>query len=1232
MAQNEFNPYVGPRPFERKEEDAKRFFGRSQETQEIVSFIFGHPVTLVYAQSGAGKTSLFNASITLNLEKKGFDVLPLTRVGGVVPKEVSLKEIKNLYVFNALLKMDSDTDPREQLTKSLSEFLKMRIRMTDENGQPRPRAIIFDQFEELFTYTPENWREQRKGFFLQVVEALNANPLLRVVFVIREDFLAELDPYARNLPERLRIRYRLERLGENAALHAIKDPLANTPRKFASGVAEGLVRELLTTRTVDATGKMAEIEGQYVEPVQLQVVCVTLWSSLEPDVTEIQQAHLQNFDVSSALSDFYKSAIESAVQEKRVEESVLRNWFGKTLITPMGTRSTVFRGENSTGGIENSSVDFLEMRHIIRAEFRAGARWYELTHDRLVAPIIADNRQWDEKNSSPFRLQAEAWQESGGKDIHLLSDQALVEAERWAGENQAKMIELDTEYLSACREKQNEKEAAIEREARRAREEREREAQQQKLEAAQKLADEQARSARRAWRISLVAITFFVLAIIAAVSAYRDRSLLTIISHSHELSAQAVFLRNRNFPVSLLLGIESFRSLDDAQTSGVLLDNVQANPQLRQFLLKHNDAVTSVTFSPDSKVLASGGSDNTILLRDAATGQPIGKPLEGHKSYVQSVVFSPDGKTLASGSDDNTIILWNMETHQPISKPLQGHNDNVYSIAFSPDGKMLASGSWDDSIILWDVDKRQPIGESLKGHIKDVYCVAFSPDGKILASGSLDNTIILWDVATRQPIAPPLEANNSYVESLAFSPDGKTLASAGFDGTITLWDVLTHQQIVQLKGHTNWVSSVAFSPDGNTLVSASADGSIILWNVATRQPLVRPLTGHSGVVLSVAFSPDGKTLASGGSDKAVILWDASANQPIGQLLTTSTLKINSVAISPNGKMLASGSDDANFTFWDISSRQPIGLPHQDHHQSVEAVTFSPDGKLLASGGFGTGIIVWDFEEKSIRPTLLVGKKDSRFDFTFSLAFSPDGKILASGNWEDTITLWDVTTFQPIGELKGHEQSANGVWLAITSLAFSPDGKILASGSEDKAIILWDVVTQKQFGKRLTGHTGQLYSIAFSPDGQTLASASFDRTIILWDVKTQQPIQQLTGHLSSVQSVAFSPAGKILASGGADRSIILWDVASRQPIGQPLTGHTGSVNSLVFSPDGKTLVSASNEIIVWDLDPQLWVEKSCQRAGRNLTRAEWTQYFPNEEYRVTCAQWPLQLETTTIATP
>jgi WD40 repeat protein len=100
---------------------------------------------------------------------------------------------------------------------------------------------------------------------------------------------------------------------------------------------------------------------------------------------------------------------------------------------------------------------------------------------------------------------------------------------------------------------------------------------------------------------------------------------------------------------------------------------------------------------------------------------------------------------------------------------------------------------------------------------------------------------------------------------------------------------------------------------------------------------------------------------------------------------------------------------------------------------------------------------------------------------------------------------------------------------------------------------------------------------------------------------------------------------MLASRSGGDTIILWDVETHTPIGQFPTGSSMGINSVAFSPNGKILAVGNNGgvIILWDMDPESWIKKSCQRAGRNYTRVEWAQYFPNEEYRKTCGQWDLE---------
>lgn len=393
------SPYVGPKPFEQQERNL--FFGRDWESEQLIALTVAHPVILLYAQSGAGKSSLLNAKVLLDLEtSEGCEILPVARVRGDLPPGISPDRIANLYVFNTLMSWNEITSlsPIEMIDLSLTDFLRQIPRAGDDEGYPVLRVVVFDQLEELFTFYPERWPEREK-FFKQVNEALTADPYLRVLFVIREEYLAQIDTYAELLPEQLRSRFRLERLDSGDALSAVDGPLQTTPRSFAPGVANRLVDELLKIRVESPSGKITEQPGRYVEPVQLQVVCQSLWDALPPEVMEITDDSLEAFgDVDQALTRFYERAVIDTIQRTEgwpvVTEWRLRNWFEEELITSAGTRGLVYQGQRRTGSVQNEAVRILESHRIIRAEQRAGARWYELTHDRFIRPIQRANRQW----------------------------------------------------------------------------------------------------------------------------------------------------------------------------------------------------------------------------------------------------------------------------------------------------------------------------------------------------------------------------------------------------------------------------------------------------------------------------------------------------------------------------------------------------------------------------------------------------------------------------------------------------------------------------------------------------------------------------------------------------------------------------------------------------------------------------------------------------------------------
>lgn len=456
--QTNSDPYVGPRPFE--EADRQVFFGRDREASDLVSLITAHPIVLLYAQSGAGKTSLVKASlIPMLTNEEQFDVLPVMRVREQAGVSVAPEKIDSIYAFNAIAsaaycrpdRLTTQPDWEQLAHTPFSAFLEYRKKLSGERALYTPTVAIFDQFEELFTLYPERW-DERQQFFEQIRDALAGDPLVRVLFSMREDFIAELDPYASVLPEKLRTRFRIEKLNRRSALVAVTQPLkaisSNNGVRFDDDAAEELIDNLLTVEVRTRDG-VKRVPGKYVEALQLQVVCQSLWQSLKPGEQFITRKHLETFgDLNTALSAFYENAIRKTAQRTGIRSGSLRGWCEQRLITSAGTRAPVFRDEKETSGISNEAVDELERQSLLRMELRGGARWYELSHDRFVEVIKQSNQTWrlGLPGSKQIMLlleeRAAKWEETNREPQHLLNEIDFFETQDWLASPVGSELEL----------------------------------------------------------------------------------------------------------------------------------------------------------------------------------------------------------------------------------------------------------------------------------------------------------------------------------------------------------------------------------------------------------------------------------------------------------------------------------------------------------------------------------------------------------------------------------------------------------------------------------------------------------------------------------------------------------------------------------------------------------------------------------------------------------------------
>lgn len=285
----------------------------------------------------------------------------------------------------------------------------------------------------------------------------------------------------------------------------------------------------------------------------------------------------------------------------------------------------------------------------------------------------------------------------------------------------------------------------------------------------------------------------------------------------------------------------------------------------------HAGGVATVHFSPDGKLVASGGGDKTVRVFNVSTGTERWA-LAGPSSFTCVVRFSPDGKTLAAAGYEsgtgNAIYRYDVVTGKELP-PLAGHTTGgVRRLLFTPDGKSLVSAGFDGFLRVWDLVAGKEI-RAVKADPGTVYGLALSPDGKLAATAGGEG-LRLWDVATGRELRHEAMARHNCV-TVAFSPDGKVVAS-GDNSSVTIWELATGRQAHTLPGFKGEVSYLQFTADGRTLVTSSYDKMIRVWDVRTGTK-IREAEAHTGWVWGISLSPDDRQLVSCSVDGQLKLWE-----------------------------------------------------------------------------------------------------------------------------------------------------------------------------------------------------------------------------------------------------------------------------------------------------------------------------------------------------------------------
>ncbi len=528
-------------------------------------------------------------------------------------------------------------------------------------------------------------------------------------------------------------------------------------------------------------------------------------------------------------------------------------------------------------------------------------------------------------------------------------------------------------------------------------------------------------------------------------------------------------------------------SLATSSDNGVTrIWELQSNPEAPKAECKADKTVVGVSFSSTGEELITVSVDGFVRLWDKQCkliktfSASVDDKLTGSEEAIRSVSFSPDKKRLAVGMENGAVVLWDIQNIQAPEKikKILAHNSSVLNIKFSHDGQQLATATintTENIVRLWE--KKGNLLEEFISNPSKIWDVDFNKDGTLLATASADETVRLWSLESKSGQNVIKSELDNILDVHISNNEHRQLKLLGVDSNPKNKDLLTF-------------NTTAYILDNS--------GKYILDNSVKKQSFSVNLKNSEDRALKIrgSFTPNGEFIVTTIGEEKVYLWNLQGEQQ--KVLEGHQEIVYDASFSPDGKLVATASKDRTVRLWDLQGKE-IGTC-KGHDDQLLRVNFSPDSRLLASASVkGTAIVwEWDSESRSCQEIVLDQQQEEKEvilqhrDIIFGISFSPDGRLLATVSQDKIGKLWDLRDGKQIAIFKGHKN-----W--VRDVSFSQDGKLLTTASRDQTIGVWNL--QGDLLAQFIGYSSSIERIKFSPDGSQLVSISDDNTVRLWKIES-----------------------------------------------------------------------------------------------------------------------------------
>ena len=1236
------NPFKGLAAF--GEADAGDFFGREQLVRELADKVQDSRFVIVTGPSGSGKSSVVRAGLVPEVRDNGLFV------ASIIPGAHPLDELET-----ALLRVATEPPGSllEQLSadeRGLSRSIK-RILPDDDSEL----VLLVDQFEELFTQTSEDRRDQ----FLAALAyaATEERSRLRVVATLRADF------YDRPLQHRA--------ISELVRVNTVAvTPLSGEELDAAITRPAGRVGVSLEPALVAEL--VGEVRGH---PGALPMLQFALTETYERrDGSRMTLAAYRGIGgITGALAN---RADEIYTELDKSSQHHARRLFTR-LITPgegtEDTRRRVLLSELAT--IDAQAIDTFGAARLLTFDHDPATRepTVEVAHEALIRewPRL---RGWLDDDRDGLRLHrhlgvsAEAWETSGRDEGELYRGGRLEAAEAWAKEHGEDLNEAESAFLEASIEQRRQEEAAE-----------------------QARFERQAATNRRLRALLAGVGVLLVVALVAGAVALQQQSradtnareaeLQSVLAADRAVEAQeqadlareneaeavgarsaaqigrlaadAAALVQNNRVAALLLAAEAYQHEQTPTTLGAL-QQVLSNTGPFMGLVGAGTPTTYVSWTDDGDLIGIGPS--SISLYDMPSAQPSFSTDVGvaHREYyhfdsqlsrLPVAASSSSGSVVAyvSADDDTRLVVLSIPSGDTNVAP--AHSAPIEGVAMSEAGERVATIDSVGNVRVVDADTLATIWEfaahpetSVLEQVVEDDVVA--PNYGILPNFDdwppastyfLDKDLLVtvrvldvrvWDLRTRSlvndtgfaiPIGGFDRRGVGAFSSIAATGDGALLF--GYESRVGRHDLATNDRAAGpnvpgtgLVAGTPKVVAVAGGPEPGYVWFLVNDGRVMRQHLESGE-ITDNYRSRLSDPSALALHPETSTIAAGGAD-GIVLFSTNGRQLLA--LAGHRSVAENPWISPDGSVVvgSNGNLVSPAPYFRVTDTALLQLDTPTWLQPWDQPEYTSGGPHPYVIQYAQGATIRLHDPDTLEPTVVLDFEDN----WSAQAASPDGKWMTIGIVGE-VALFDTATGEKVAS---HPTPGRRAF----SAGFSANSSQLITTFNTGAPLVFSVPDLEPISTPLDDV--DLIGARWTEDGKWLVTVDPRQRISLRDPSTNEPVHLLEGsrlpdHLSNLPAYSIGDGRYFLSA--VNNAPQLWDATTGEAVGAPFPNDEGLG---MDGADGLDMVvtGVGDHFLVWNLDTSTWLGIACQAAGRNLTPEEWQRWGPeDEDYQVICQQWP-----------